>query len=177
MRLYLYVLVILAFCIRCNQSDSKNPLIGSIDTAKVIREANIVESYSEIPDSLNNKLDTITLAYIAFACDCPNYVNLTSQDSVQHFREAYYLEPASVALIIPELLLFNRNEFELVGLVTQKNGLPKYHSFTDPNPPTGPVFTYWSYKVKRPFTFYGPKVKEVGGLGDTAEIASQIRVQ
>lgn len=171
------ILLLFALCLGCHQPEAQKPLNEPMDTVKVIRDANIVESYSEIPDSLKGKLDTMTLAYIAFACDCPNYVKLSSKDSIGQYKEAYYIQPVSKELIIPEVLRYDRNEFELIGILSKEYGLPTYFGFMDPDPPPGPIFTYWSYSVIRPYKFYGPPYKVIGGLNDTIELSSQIIVR
>ncbi len=164
-------------CISCNFKESTEKVLNvPLDTMEIIREANIVESVSKIPDSLFGKLETKSLAYIAFACDCPNYVNLSSKDSIGQFREAFYIEPAAHELMIPEILRYSSNEFELTGVITQAHGLPNY-GFMDPHPQPGPVFTYWSYKIKYPYKFYGPQFKIIDLLGDTVELASKITVK
>ena len=172
------VFLICTLSIGCGSDDAaKISLNEQLDTAKIIHDANIVESYSEIPDSLHDKLQTMTLAYIAFAGDCPNYVNLANKDSLGQFKEGYYIEPASEKLLIPEILRYSYNEFELTGILSKQYGLPKHFGFTDPHPQPGPIFTYYSYKVKRPYTFYGPNYKMIDLLGDTVKLASHIQVR
>ena len=163
------------FFFSCERKNSN--VIPKLDTAKIISDAAIREFVSEIPDSMNEFLETKNLVYAAFACDCPDFVNLSSKDTSGYFKEAYYIEPASEKLIIPDFLLVPYNEFEFKGMISQKNGLPKHYNFTDPNPPTGPVFTYWSYKIIRPYKFWGPKYQQVDSQNDTVEMTSKIEVK
>ena len=170
----LFLLSVLFFC--CGQ-ENKNRIVEALDTAGIISDAHIKEFVSEIPDSLEPVLQTKTLAYAAFACDCPDYVNLSSKDSSGYYKEAYYVDPASEKLIIPDFLRVPYNEFEFKGIISQKNGLPKHYGFMDPNPPSGPVFTYWSYKIKRPYKFWGPKYQYIDLPNDTVEMTSKIEVK
>ncbi|HLG03693.1 MAG TPA: hypothetical protein VI731_08875 [Bacteroidia bacterium] len=176
-----YIPILLLICVLTagcrNKQESNSKQFGVLDTAHFILQANIREFASEIPDAFVGKLERKTLAYIAFACDCPNYVVLSDKDSNNLYREEFYIEPASENLIIPGELAYNMNEFELTGIITEENGWPSFNKFMDPDPPNGRVFTYWAYKVKRPYMFWGPLHYWIDSCGDTVESASRITVR
>ena len=160
----------------CRQSDNLEPSKQRLDTNEIISKAKIHEFVSSTPDSLKGRLDSINVMYIAFACDCPDFVIESSKDTNGQYHNSYYVEPASDKVSIPEMLLYSHNEFTFHGQVIKESGFPANSQFQDPIPTPGRVFRYWSYQIKRPYKFWGPKY-EVADDNDSTELTSVIQVK
>jgi hypothetical protein len=99
-----------------------------------------------------------------------------SRDPNGQYLKSYYLEPASEKVTIPDLLMHSYNKFTFYGKLVRESGFPVNRKFQDPKPTPGPVFKYWSYRIKKPYQFWGPLYKAVDG-SDTVELTSEIQVR
>lgn len=189
MKKYLLI-VIVAFlsgaCTEKHQSKryTTGIIVPPIDTAEVLSELNVVEKQNnkalihEEIEGLNDKIDTIELMYVSYACDCPNWVNpveyqkaedlkdrsdLQSDSALLVFNQkefAYYIEPADEDLKINRKATYNRNIVRFTGRSYKEPGYPDKVEFTDPNPPKGKVFRYYSFEILKPYKVWGPHIFE-----------------
>lgn len=170
-----------------------------IDTAQAIANMNIREKLfvsdlleNDMKTGLQNRIDTVELMYIAYACDCPHWVvaseyrrvdslnygkNKNPTDAYVDFNNAeysYYIEPASKELLLPEFICVNGNIIRFIGRTYIKSGYPADADFMDPNPPKGKVFRYYGYGIIRPYKVYGV---EIGETVDSIEASSELTVK
>lgn len=148
-----------------NYSSVEDTLFLPFDTARVLKlydiklEVNELNKLkNEIVPGLESNLDTLELTYQHFACDCPNWCDVSRapvdpEPSMSPLYR-YYIEPASLNLnLTPHI---SQCRVRLIGRHYAENGLPKNVQFTDPDPTTGNVFRYYAYEILLPSVIWGP---------------------
>lgn len=186
MKNHLFIVLVSLLSVTCtgkgqNKTGASNS-IPPIDTAKILLELNIVEKqnnqaliYQQIK-GLNNKIDTLELMYVSYACDCPNWVDPVEYEKAEALRGrskiesdsdmlmfiqknyAYYIEPADEDLKINWKATYNRNMVRFIGRSYNESGYPDKAEFIDPNPPKGKVFRYYSFEILKPYKVWGPRI-------------------
>lgn len=100
---------------------------------------------------LEKEEQTIDLMYIAFACECANWV---PTDKVQYLDNplldpsdySIFIEPAYTNLVLPDTLGYNGDIICFTGQFYQQKGFPKgYKSYQYPE--KARVFRYTDYKI------------------------------
>jgi len=103
-------------------------------------------------NSLNEKVETVELIYIAWACDCANWaikddlINYSENigDSLANY--CLFVEPANQSLKLPDTLGYSGDVIRFTGQFYKEKGFPKdYISFE--NPDEARIFKYSDYKV------------------------------
>ena len=173
------------------QKSSKDSGVLNIpfDTNEVISSMtfkdslNLLNSFSK--DNRNNlkiKLDTIDLIFMAYACDCPDWLNFNEYKKTHYPNtniNSYYIEAADSSLIIDQRLFVSGNIVRFIGREYKELCYPDNARFIDPNPPKGKVFRYYSYKLLRPYRVWGPEILDsVDELtGDTISFSTQLTIK
>ncbi|MBC7863418.1 MAG: hypothetical protein IAF38_10615 [Bacteroidia bacterium] len=116
-------------------------------------------SLNENRGGLDEKIDTLVLNYMAYACDCPQWADtayLKFRDSIFIINaHSYYLEQGSLKL--PDFFSDNPwNKVKFIGRFYKGRGFPigSSEKFIDPNPPKGKVFRFYSYEYIYPIKIY-----------------------
>jgi len=103
-------------------------------------------------NSLNEKVETIELTYIAWACDCANWATKNDLkrysenigDSLAH--RSIFIEPANQSIELADTLGYSNDIIKFTGQFYEKKGFPKdYQSFE--NPDKARIFRYSDYEV------------------------------
>ena len=103
-------------------------------------------------NSLNEKVETIELTYIAWACDCANWATREDlekyseniEDSLAY--QSIFIEPSNESIKLPDTLGYSNDIIKFTGQFYQNRGFPKgYQSFESPD--KARVFRYTDYKV------------------------------
>ena len=112
------------------------------------------ESYYPANKSpLENKIITVDLFYIAWACDCANWIEednyekYSDQDNMA--ENSIFLEPADSNLILPDTLGYSADIIKFTGQFYTEKGYPKTYPRSEQNPEPARVFRYTNYKVIR----------------------------
>lgn len=134
----LYIVLLLAAC-RHHSAEPAGPL-------------QIVDAKCDIRDSAD-------VTYIAYACDCPDWVETAAHDSFyikgydtvltmqfDNRKHGYYVEPAGDNDPLDSITR-NSARVILYGRIDTGMRYPKNAKFIDPDPPTGKVFIYCAYRV------------------------------
>lgn len=103
---------------------------------------------------LEDKIKTLELTYIAWACDCANW---STDENLERYSEnigdtlaskSIFIEPANNSLKLPDTLGYSNDRIKFTGQFYNKIGFPKdYNSFQDPD--KARVFRYTKYEVIR----------------------------
>lgn len=113
---------------------------------------------NEVDLKLKSELDTIEVTYMSFACDCPNWHDLSQKpenaEPSMSPTYGYYIEPPSKELELSDRI--RQCTVRLIGRHYTTQGWPKDFDRTDPNPPTGNVFRYYAYEMVLPAVIWGP---------------------
>lgn len=134
----------------------KDTLYMPFDTAEVIKMLNI--QYSKNTNTTFNNLDTLTLKYTNYACECPKWIikdKFYLETSKEKYNASFYLEPIADNIKIDSRICTFENEIQVIGKLKTTKGIPSNSDSTIFSLP-GNVFTYYSYKVLFPVTVYGP---------------------
>lgn len=199
MNKYIFILIILSLW-SCSEnkvskkSDSK-PTSGTeyldipFDTNSVIASLIFNDSGSIINSTFRNnrsdlkmKTDTIDLIFMAYACDCPDWLNFNDYKKNNYSNtnlHGYYIEAADKKLIIDERLFVSGNIVRFIGREYKELCYPDNANFIDPNPPKGRVFRYYSFKFLRPFVVWGPKIFDSVDVftGDTISYSTKLTIK
>lgn len=174
---FLLLCIVIASCCRSEKkqlSPKKNSytsfedtLYLPFDTARVLTLYDIKTKTNELAifknevnPELKSELDTIEVTYMNFACDCPDWYDVTLAPAPENAEPdmspeyGYYIESASKNLRLTEQI--HQCTVRLIGRHYKKEGLPKDTEFTDPDPPAGNVFRYYAYEMILPVVIWGP---------------------
>lgn len=106
------------------------------------------------PKKLSNKVETIDVAYVNWACDCANFIDLKTLNSYSDHEikaeDCFFIEPESKELIIPDVY-YNTTHFKyylkLHGQFYEDKGVPSsYTQKTELKPDKAKVFRYSSFE-------------------------------
>lgn len=112
----------------------------------------LIISCSDNKGGLKDKTQTLELNYIAWACDCANWV--TNEDLEKYSenigdtlaKQSIFIEPANKALALPDTLGYSNDIIKFTGQFYNEKGFPKdYHSYQEPE--ESRVFRYTDYEV------------------------------
>lgn len=103
-------------------------------------------------NSLNGKMETIELTYIAWASDCANWATKEDLkkysenigDSLAH--RCIFIEPANQSLELPDTLGYSNDIIKFTGQFYDKRGFPKDYKSLE-NPDEARIFRYTNYAV------------------------------
>ena len=155
---------------------------------------NIIESVSRLDlvegdsrKALLGEMDCLELRYMAYACDCADWLDpvghayaqsISPQIGHQYaFYEGYYIEPAHESLALKDYTRQPGNNVKFFGKLYKEKGWPRNPRFIDPDPPKGKVFRYYAFEIQRPFAIWGPKVLIEGGPEDGGTSASSLTIK
>lgn len=118
-------------------------------------------------NSLNEKVETIELKYIAWACDCANWATVEDLkkysgnvgDSLAY--HSIFIEPADESIKLPDTIGYSNDILRFTGQFYENRGFPKsYRSFQNPN--QARIFRYTDYRVvKSNYRQYQTSINEV----------------
>lgn len=158
----------------------KDTLYMPFDTAEVIKMLNI--QYSKNTNTTFNNLDTLTLKYTNYACECPKWIikdKFYLETSKEKYNASFYLEPIADNIKIDSRICTFENEIQVIGKLKTTKGIPSNSDSTIFSLP-GNVFTYYSYKVLFPLTVYGPlyhsEKSEIPNDSNELMISSKINI-
>ncbi len=154
-----FVCLFVAILCSCTNAEKKGE---SENTTLQYNEISLIKSLPELiandhKDALSAELDTMELTYMAYACDCPSWVQLNEHDQKTGLKtglavdSSYYIEPADTSLLIDNRLMVAGNTIRFIGRKYMNKRIPDNAEFTDPEPPSGIVLRYYSYQVVRPY--------------------------
>lgn len=105
-------------------------------------------------NKLTGKVETIRFKYIAWACDCANWIE---PDTAAKYEKSggdtladhcVFMEPADSSLTLPDTLWHNNIEIAFTGQFYEHKGFPQGYNSQE-FPGKARVFRYTGYKVIR----------------------------
>jgi hypothetical protein len=155
----------------------------------VISNCNLIQTEgdttkSDYPKELTNKIDTIEIEYIAWACACANwlpnkYFDLDN-DILSENPENYciFLEAEKEDLRIPDEYCFSgfENRIRLIGSYYKDKGISKdFMQSTSQKPDKAKVFKYSEIEIIKPFKIWDFENKDEDGLAKTILIKKNMK--
>jgi hypothetical protein len=107
----------------------------------------------ERPKNLSDKTETIEVSYIAWACDCANWLPIPRKNPDTEIldTDCIFIEPATDDLEVPDNFWSggaSQKKLKLTGNYYQTEGIPKgYEMETDLKPDKAKVFRYTKIEV------------------------------
>lgn len=107
----------------------------------------------EHPKNLSDNIETIEVSYIAWACDCANWLPIPRKNPDAEIldTDCIFIEPASPDLEVPDSYWkgeTSEKKVRLTGSYYQTKGIPKDYSMnTDIKPDKALVFRYTKIEV------------------------------
>jgi hypothetical protein len=102
---------------------------------------------------LENKITTDNLIYIAWACECANWIEENKYNEYEKENKlddsSIFLEPADSSLILPDTLGYSADIIKFTGQFYTEKGYPKNYPKSEEKPEPARVFRYTNYKVIR----------------------------
>ena len=109
--------------------------------------------YPTYTKNLEDKIQTLELQYIAWACECANWATLSDinkyQDTGILSDHSFFIEPADTSLNLPDTLGYSADIVRFTGQFYQEKGYPKNYEKSEQQVQKARVFRYTKYKVIR----------------------------
>jgi hypothetical protein len=114
----------------------------------------IVSCSSQQPQKLSDKIETIEVGYVNWACDCANFIETRYYKASNNYEvkeeDCIYIEPSDTSIKIPDSY-FDKGHFEkhliLTGRFYIDKGVPStYDNKTPETPETAKVFRYTKFE-------------------------------
>lgn len=154
--LIISVVVILSFAIRLKlKGERKDKKALIISVFPFIFLLPLGYNYLQL-DKLQETEQTVELSYIAWACDCADWV------IPEHAKKYYdnindtlaklsmYIEPENDKLKLPDSFYVSGNKIKFTGKFYKEKKFPK-HYFSAELPGRAKVFRYTKYEIVKPF--------------------------
>ena len=117
--------------------------------------------YPENTSPLESKIRTINMTYIAWGCECANWIE---NDKYDHYEDentlaqnSIFLEPADPGLGLPDTLGYSGDIIQFTGQFYSDKGYPKKYPVSEQKPEPARVFRYTSYTVvKSGYEYFKP---------------------
>ncbi len=127
-------------------------LIGLAFTINYLRSTPTI---FDRPSNLNEKIETIEVLYMNWACDCPNFIETKYYKNKPDYevkeKDCIFIEPANSALKVPDSFYSNdhfEKKLRLTGQFYQTEGIPKtYEQKTPEKPERAKVFHYSKLEI------------------------------
>lgn len=101
--------------------------------------------------TLSDNEETIVVAYINWACDCANFIELKNLKDEMREDSCIFIEPADSSLVVPRHFYDTGHfsqDLQLTGRYYLARGIPKsYEQKTSQKPDWARVFRYTAIKV------------------------------
>jgi hypothetical protein len=113
-----------------------------------------VPTFLDEPKNLSGQIQTIEVYYVAWACDCPDWVETKYEKANRNYeideKDCIYITPTSEKVKIPDSFYFDHfgKRVQLVGQFYTDKGIPtSYEMKTDEKPDKAKVFRYDKFKI------------------------------
>ena len=112
-------------------------------------------TYFDQPKELSNKIETIEVGYVNWACDCANFYEAKLYSENKDYRlkadECIFIEPKEKSLKIPEDYfdtIYRNKNLRLMGRFYLDEGISSTYEMKTPEKPNySKVFQYESYEI------------------------------
>ncbi len=108
-------------------------------------------SCSSLTNKLDDKIETVELHYITWACDCANWATI---DDINKYNDAdklashcIFIEPANKSLILSDTLGFNGDRIQFTGQYYKNVGYPKDFFTIEEHVDKAKILRYTSFKI------------------------------
>ena len=100
-----------------------------------------------------NKIKTVNLTYISWACECANWIEENEYDKFEKqgklAENSIFIEPIDSSLELPDTLGYSADIIKFTGQFYTQKGYPKNYPKSEEKPEPARVFRYTNYKVIR----------------------------
>jgi hypothetical protein len=138
-----------------NSDESKFPYYQDFDTLAYLEKLNLQTEVNLISNTITQKLDTLTLQFMAYACYCPQWVIIDSIPKNRPDLDGFYLEPATTGILLPKTFRAGTT-VTFIGKIEDNLDLKIPEDSDYPTP--GRALYYSYYKVHKPYSFWGERV-------------------
>lgn len=109
----------------------------------------------DYPRNLSSKIDTIEVIYVAWACDCANWLPVPRENQNEDVQseDCIFITPSPDSLDIPQSFWgdefdYSNRKLRLIGSYYNTKGIPKdYDMNTEVKPDKAKVFRYTKVEV------------------------------
>jgi hypothetical protein len=140
-----------------NFAKSTFPYYQDFDTLAYLEKLNLQTEVNLISDTSTQKLDTLTLQFMAYACFCPQWVLIDSIPKNRPDLDGFYLNPATTGIRLPTFFIAGTT-VTFIGRIEDNRHLNSSENSDDPIP--GKELYYYYYNVHKPYSFWGEQVFE-----------------
>ncbi|WP_114237548.1 hypothetical protein [Paracnuella aquatica] len=102
-------------------------------------------------DELEDTVRTIDLSYVAWACQCANWVKASEHEQYQESgglaERSMFVEPADSTLTLADTIGYTGDVIRFTGQFYKDKGYPKNYPITEMDPDKAKVFRYTKYKI------------------------------
>ena len=111
-------------------------------------------TFLNYPNDIEERIDTIEVSYITWACACANWINNEyfekNPDYIDkdYAKDCFFIEAENEDDMLPEKYHSNRYDIRLIGSFYKDNGISKdYIKPTSQKPEKSRVFRYVKYEI------------------------------
>jgi hypothetical protein len=114
----------------------------------------LLASCNEPTSKLEEKVQTLDLHYIAWACACANWATSEDIEKYEKNEEALaahsiFIEPADSSLILPDSIGTTGDIIKFTGHFYKEKGFPKDYGYEEQRPDKARVLRYTKYEIIR----------------------------
>jgi hypothetical protein len=137
-----------------NTNENIFPYYQAFDTLAYLEKLNLQTEVNYINDSITEKLDTLTLQFMAYACFCPQWRDVEHINDDRYTWHGFYLKPAVSEILLPSFFMAG-TRITFIGRIEDNRHLEEPKG-SDPIP--GRELYYYSYTIHKPYSFWGESV-------------------
>lgn len=140
--------IIFAFSLfSCVSKDANNNEVQKV-VSKTTERAKFHTTYT---DELEDKVRTMDLSYVAWACQCANWAKASEHEQYQESggleERSMFVEPADSTLILADTIGYTGDVIRFTEQFYKDKGYPKDYPVTEMKPDKAKVFRYSKYKI------------------------------
>jgi hypothetical protein len=107
--------------------------------------------YPTYTSQLEDTVRTLDLSYVAWACQCANWVKASEHEQYQKSGglgvRSMFVEPAEGTLNLPDTIGYTGDVIRFTGQFYKDKGYPKNFPITEMKPEKAKVFRYTKYEI------------------------------
>jgi hypothetical protein len=139
-------IILVLFILSCVSKDADNKVQS--DVAEAPKHLKFHPTYTR---ELGDTVQTLDLRYVAWACQCANWVKVNEHGKYQEggrlAERSIFVEPADSTLNLPDTIGYSGDVIRFTGQFYKDKGYPKNYPVTEMNPEKANVFRYTEYKI------------------------------
>jgi hypothetical protein len=142
-----FVVAITLILFGCVSKKNEQQAVVTSDTKRPTTE----KYHPTYTEDLEDSLRTLDLSYVAWACQCANWVLASDHEKYQESggisQRSIFIEAADSTLELPDTIGYTGDVIRIDGRFYTDKGYPRNYPVTEMTPEKARVFRYTKYKM------------------------------